>query len=46
MQLYPTYRSGAVTGSACKLGTDSEFPGLCKITEPIDPNHFDDYPEH
>lgn len=46
MQTYPTYRSGDVTGSACKLGTDSQFPGLCKITEPIDPNHFDDYPEH
>ena len=46
MQTYPTYRSGTETGSACKEGTDSEFPGLCKITEPIDPNHFDYYPEH
>ena len=46
MQTYPTYRSGAVIGSACTLGTDSKFPGLCKTTEPIDSNNFDDYPKH
>lgn len=46
METNPTYRSGNRTGSACKLGTDTKFPGLCKITEPIDPNNFDDHPEH
>jgi hypothetical protein len=31
------YRSGK-PASLCTLGKDSEFPALCKISEPIDPN--------
>jgi hypothetical protein len=33
------YRSGAIA-SACTLGPDSTYPGLCKTNEPIDPNNL------
>jgi hypothetical protein len=35
----PVYKSGAVA-SGCVNGPDEQLPGLCKITEPIDPNIF------
>ena len=35
----PVYRTGA-TGSGCTLGRDPTYTGLCRITEPINPNSF------
>lgn len=35
----PVYRSGNAT-SLCTLGADLTYPGLCKTTEPINPNSF------
>lgn len=34
---WKTYKSGDAA-SGCINGPDDDYPGLCKITEPIDPN--------
>ena len=34
---WTTYKVGE-PASACVDGADVDFPGLCKVTEPIDPN--------
>lgn len=35
----PVYKSGS-PASACQKGGDAKYPGLCKTSEPIDPNAF------
>jgi hypothetical protein len=40
MLTWPVYKSGPVA-SDCVGGADDVYPGLCKITENIDPNSND-----